>query len=400
MAPSLALLLFTFLGFISLGLPDAITGVVWPSASLEFGVPLGNLGFILVSFTSGYLAASFSIVSLIRRLGVGGLLTVSCTVVVASLAGFGFAPSFGWYVASAFFAGLGAGAIDTGLNAFASRHFSAKHMSWLHACWAVGATTGAAIAAFVLAEGFSWRWTYAVIAAALIPITMTFTLVRRIWEETSEEMRSTQTPSAPLTQALKHPVVWLQAFIFFVYVGAESTIGQWSYTLLTKYRDVAETSAGWSVTLYWTSLTLGRFLLGSIADRISPRLLLTTAISTSFVGGLLFVLSPSPTLAACGLVVLGLSLAPIYPGMMSQTPARLAHLSEAAIGFQIAIGLLGQVFVPSLGGILIESLGLGALNLLPAFLLAVLWVAFIVLFWSPWTRLSKRVAITEAPASF
>jgi hypothetical protein len=54
-------------------------------------------------------------------------------------------------------AGLGAGAIDAGLNAYAAHKFTARQMAWLHGCWGVGATLGAMAAASVLAAGMPWR---------------------------------------------------------------------------------------------------------------------------------------------------------------------------------------------------------------------------------------------------
>ncbi len=376
------LLALTFLGFISLGLPDAINGVIWPSVSNHFNVPLGNLGLFLIAFTAGYLTASLSIVRLLEKLGVGGLLTMSCGFVILSLVGFATAPTWSLYLLSSVFAGLGAGAIDTGLNAYAARHFSAKHMTWLHACWGIGASTGAAIAAAVIAQNFSWRWSPLTLALILTPITIIFFFARAAWSEDApvEEgsAKTTQT-SARLTESLRHPLVWLQALIFFLYVGTEASFGQWAYTLLTQARGVSETSAGFAVSLYWISLTAGRFVLGSIADRVPAKKMIGFAMSSALVGGLIFVLSHSVALSTTGLMIVGVSFAPIYPGLMSQTPSRLGRYSESTIGFQIASGLLGAVAIPSLGGILVRAYGVGSLNSFFLALAPALWLLTLIL---------------------
>lgn len=392
------LLALTYLGFVSLGLPDATTGVVWPSVSSYFRVPLGNLGVLLMASASGYLVSSLLIGRLLQRLGVGGLLTVSCALIAISLAGFTLAPAWALYVASGVIAGLGAGAIDTGLNAYAARHFSARHMNWLHACWGVGATVGAITAASVLAQGLSWQWIFALLGIVMTALTLTFALTLRIWQpDSTDHAQAAHDPHASpikLSHALRHPVVWVQGLVFFIYVGVETTAAQWAFTLLTQYRDVLEGAAGTALSLYWGSLTAGRFLLGAIADRVGVQRLVSASITTGLVGGLSLVLAPWPWLSVAGLVVLGASLAPIYPGLMSQTPHRLGGLADMAVGFQVAAAMLGQVIVPSIGGLVLKAHGLAWLNGMLGVLLVLLWVAITGLFWgAPLARWSKRVAI-------
>jgi fucose permease len=60
-----------------------------------------------------------------------------------------------------------------------------------------------------------------------------------------------------------------------------------------------------------------------------------------------------------GLALIGFSLAPLFPLLISHTPKRLgaAHAPNA-IGFQVAAAGLGLSLVPGLAGVLAESLGL------------------------------------------
>ena len=55
---SLFLLALTYLSFVSLGLPDGLTGVAWPSIRVSFNLPLDALGSLLVMFTTGYLVST------------------------------------------------------------------------------------------------------------------------------------------------------------------------------------------------------------------------------------------------------------------------------------------------------------------------------------------------------
>lgn len=363
-APSLFLIVLTYLGFVSLGLPDTITGVVWPSVAKHFALPLGYLGTVLVASLAGYLVSSLSAGTAIQRLGVGGLLSASGALVAVSLAGFGLAPSFGWFLAAAVIAGLGAGAIDAGLNAYAARHFSPRQMSWLHGFWGVGATLGAMAAASVLAAGMAWQSTYGILGVAIVVLTVTFFFNRQAWQDSDSEGGEVAHHESPGTmgEALRHPVVWAQMLAFFCYTGVEMTAGNWGFTLLSQYREVSVGLAGTAVTCYWGALTVGRFLLGAIANHVGVYRLLGLSTASMVLGALTFVLAPGTWLAMGGMALLGFSLAPLYPGMMSQTPMRLGRLADHAVGFQVGAAMLGAVSWPSFGGILVEKFGISWLN--------------------------------------
>jgi MFS family permease len=183
--PGILLTALAFAGFVSLGLPDGVPGVAWPSVRATFGLAISQLGLLLAVSAVGYLLASFNAGSLVARLGVGGLLFASSVVIVVGLLGYAAAPSWAVMVACGLFAGLGAGAIDAGLNAYAAHHFTPRVVTWLHACYGVGATLGPLTMTAVLARGLSWRAGYAVLAAALSAMAVGFFLTRRWWESTS-----------------------------------------------------------------------------------------------------------------------------------------------------------------------------------------------------------------------
>ena len=66
------------LGFVSLGLPEGLLGVAWPSIRATFGLPIDALGMLLATFASGYFVASAINGRVLARFGVGPVLSVSC----------------------------------------------------------------------------------------------------------------------------------------------------------------------------------------------------------------------------------------------------------------------------------------------------------------------------------
>ena len=65
----IGLILLAYVAFISLGLPDGLLGVAWPSMRADFALPLDALGMLLVASTAGYLTSSFFSGRIMARLG-------------------------------------------------------------------------------------------------------------------------------------------------------------------------------------------------------------------------------------------------------------------------------------------------------------------------------------------
>lgn len=373
---SVLLIIIAYIAFISLGLPDGLLGVAWPSISTTFGLPLGNLGMLLVVFVSGFLLSSFNSGQIVARIGVGGLLLVSSLLITTSLFAYALAPAWWMMVAVGFLLGMGGGAIDAGLNAYAAAQFSPRHVNWLHACYGFGATLGPLLMTVVLSSGQSWRNGYALVGGAMAVLTLCFGVTRRLWQNhTAATTTAPAEPSIPVRMQtiLRRPMVWLGIGIFFTYTGLEVTAGQWAYSLFTAGRGIDPSLAGIWISIYWGSLTVGRVVFGMLAERIGTTTILRTSMACTLLGALLLWLNPSPLLSFLGLALIGFMLAPIFPLLITQTPARLgaAHATHA-IGFQVAAANLGSALIPAGAGLLVRGLGLeviGPILLVTALLL-------------------------------
>jgi fucose permease len=151
------ILAIAYLGFISLGLPDTLIGVAWPSVRDTFGRQQGDIAWIFFGTGTAYFLSSLFTGRLIGRLGIGMLLAGSSLLVAVSGFGYALSPVWGLFAICALIHGLGSGAIDAGLNHYVAHHFSARHMNWLHACYSLGATMGPVIMTSMLVWSHSWR---------------------------------------------------------------------------------------------------------------------------------------------------------------------------------------------------------------------------------------------------
>jgi len=364
------LLLLAYLAFISLGLPDATLGIAWPSLRRAFELSPSAIGMVLVMGVSGYFLSGLLTGGLMDKTGVGGLLAGSSALVALGLVGYALAPTWSLFFPVAFFVGLGSGAIDAGLNAYASRHFSVKHVNWLHACWGVGASTGPAIMTAAIARGPGYRAGYAVIAALLGAMTLAFVATRRAWDQQRAVDPRPAELSAPASArevrgsaraALGSGQVWLLIASFFCYTGLEASVGQWCFSWLTEGRGLGIEAAGSWTSGYWASLTLGRVALGWLAERVGTARLLRLA-GLGAVGGVALLVLAAGWPGRLGLLLLGMSLAPVYPTLMARTPAHVGPaLTSHTVGFLVSSGTLGSSLVPGLVGVLVERVGLNAI---------------------------------------
>ncbi len=367
------LVALSFLAFISLGLPDTALGVAWPSIRDRFGLPQAALGLVPAFGAAAYFVSGLLAGSLVHRMGVGRLLAASTGLVALGLLGYATAPRWSLFFPVAALIGFGSGAIDSALNGYAARHFPVRIMNWMHACWAVGAAVGPAVMTAVLAAGASFRAGYAILAAALGAMALAFTWTRRSFDDPADAVDAAPGVGAEparavagggpggIGAAVRSGRAWLQIAVFFAYTGVEAGTGAWCFTVLREGRGVSVEVAGFWTTVFWSSLTAGRFALGLVIDRVGPDRLLRAATVAVVAGAATFAASAGLP-GRLGLAVLGFSLAPVFPTLMARTPARLGeHIAPHAIGFQVSAATLGSAVLPGALGLAAEAAGVSSI---------------------------------------
>ncbi len=364
--------LLAYAGFVGLGASNSLVGVAWPSIRDTFGLPLDALGALLIANTLGYMLASALSGRLLARLGVARLLAGCFALATLALALSAAAPSWPALLGLSCVLGLGGGALDGSLNAYAAAHFSPRSMNWLHACFGVGATLGPAIMTWAVVSGPGWRAGYLAVGAIQLALALGFVLSRRSWDAPASA--AAQAQGATLAATARLPLVWMGVAFFFVYTGSEIGVGNWVFSLLTEGRGVPAALAGTWVSLYWASLTVGRVVFGFVVQRVHPNTLLRACMAATVVGALLVWLNLASWLTFGGIALLGLALAPQFPMLISATPGYLGQRHAAnGVGLQVAAASLGGALLPSLVGVLARARGLEVLG--PSLLVGALLMA-------------------------
>ena len=373
---SALLLVVIYLGFISLGLPDGTLGVAWPAIYPELKLPVGFAGTILLVITVLAGVSGFSSGWILARFHTGPVVLASGMLTGAALVGISQAPSMGWLLLAAVPLGLGAGAVDAGLNSFVARHYDGRHMNWLHASWGIGATCGPLVIGEALATHHGWRGGYLVLGVAQLGLAALFLATLRLWSVVPERrllegLGRESDGSAELSA--NSPAGWLSPAVFALYTGIEASTGLWAATVLSVDRGFAPEVAAWCAAGYYAAITGGRIAVGFVVEHWGNRRVVSLGVLLAFVGALLFALGGGSQVPAVGLALVGLGLAPVYPGLMHEVPHRFtAVATPTVIGRQSGAAGLGVAFLPPMLGLLAEH-SLAAIPWVVAAAIAGLW---------------------------
>lgn len=352
---TLLLLIIIYLAFISLGLPDSLLGSAWPAIQPMFHVPVAYAGIITMIVSGGTIVSSYFSSTIIKKLGTGLVTAISVIMTAAALLGFAYSDNFLWLCLLAVPLGLGAGSVDAALNNFVALHYEARHMSWLHCFWGVGATAGPVIMAHFLKQGGRWDLGYRTIGIIQLCLSVILFLSLPLWTKVKQEAESSKEEeiSTDLSRGeiLKKKGVLSALFAFFCYCAFESTAGLWGSSFLVFSKGItAETAAKW-VSLFYLGITIGRFLAGFLTMKLDNRTMIRIGEGIILFGVLLLFLPGGGISLQAGLLFIGIGCAPIYPSMIHETPRRFGKaISQSLMGMQMACAYIGSTFMPPLFG--------------------------------------------------
>lgn len=353
--PRFGLIMLAYIAFIALGMPDGLLGVAWPSIRHGFGVPLDALGYLWAVSITGYILSAFFSGRVTAWLGVGKVLAISCLMTGIGLIGYTLVPQWWMMVALGILSGLGAGAIDTGLNAYVEAHFNPGLMQWLHACYGIGITGGPLIMTYGLNAFANWRPGYIVVGTLQLILALVFTLTLPKWKDdgatgNNEKLLRETGKGIKLGETLREGQVWMGLIQFLLYVGSEVSIGTWTYTLLTESRNIEPEIAGLLTGSYWGMFTVGRIIAGLFARRIGINKLVLGSLVLAFIASLLLWWNPAEWSNIAAIAMVGLAIAPIFPALVSGTSQRVGEKHAAnTIGIQMAASGLAAVVIALVG---------------------------------------------------
>lgn len=389
------LLIIIYLAFISLGLPDSLLGSAWPAMYPNMGVPISYAGIVSMIIAGGTIVSSLLCDRVIKKSGTGLVTSISVLMTAGALLGFSLSNEFYMLCLFAIPLGLGAGSVDSALNNYVAINYKAKHMSWLHCFWGVGAMSGPIIMSCFLERGYTFQLGYRVIAIIQF-ILVTILIVSLPFWKKAAALKKVQPDNEKYSkierehkviskkELLKLPGAKQALLAFFCYCSIESTTGLWGSSFAVKAHGIsAETAAKWAFLFYF-GITFGRFISGFATFKLNNRQMIHVGEALIAAGIITIMLPFGQVASLIGFIMTGIGSAPIFPSLLHETPVNFgAEYSQSIIGVQMACAYMGSTFMPPLFGVLASYIGY---SLMPLYTGSILLLMIVMI-----EMLNKRV---------
>ncbi len=363
------LFVIIFVTFIGVGLPDSTLGSAWPAMYREFNLPISVAGYVSACVSAGTILASLLSDKLLRKFGVGLVTAVSTLLTAIALLGFSMTKHPAFFFILSVPLGLGAGAIDTGLNAFVALHYDAAKMSFLHCSYGLGVAVSPLIMSFALGENGDWRRGYFTVAIVQLVLTLVAFCSLPLWkrvQKKDEEERGEQAPPVSMGELLQSPKVWFACLAFFFSCSLELTAGGWSSSYFVNTKGLSADRGALMTMLFYIGLTAGRFLSGVLSAKLGRRRILRISLVTLGVALAVFFLPLPTVVGAIALCFIGFGIGPVYPNLVHLTPKTFGvERAQAVLGLQQSFACVGILIAPWLFGVLAQAFSTA---LLPLFL--------------------------------
>jgi FHS family glucose/mannose:H+ symporter-like MFS transporter len=372
-----------YAGMFLFGIAAAVLGATLPLLSERLEIGLGRVGTLFLVMNACMLASSFALGALQDRYGMKPPLVGGPVLVGAALLVVGRAESFGHLLAGVAVLGVGGAALNGASNALvADLHENPAAKS--AALNRVGVFFGFGALFIPVAIGLLLRG--AGLRGILLGATALCALVAvaNALPAYPPAKQAGGLSAAEAARIAREPLVLLLGLLLFFQSGNEFTVGGYTTTFLTREIGIGVRAASYALAGYWAAMMLTRAWLGRGRFPLAgPHLVIASALASAVVVALLVTLSHA-FLAVATAVILGATLAGIYPAVLGLAGSRFPAHSGTVFGVLFTMALTGGMTLPWVTGQAAAAWGLR-----PSLaLLAVQFLAVAVLQW----------AVTAVPA--
>jgi fucose permease len=319
------------------GVLQAVGGPLLPSIASTFHLSDSQSGLLFSLYFAGTaLGVFFCRENYARAITLGYVAMAACCIAVSLATRPMLPPIF-------LLLGISVGVPMSGVSLYVGRSFPEKRapmLTFLNFSWSAGALVAPLLAAPVLIH-HTYRLAYVLLAFVALAAAAFCALFVRDAQE------------APLQPAITQRIsrvrlVFVFALAAFLQVGIENTAAAWlsTYSLRTTGEGVVLAAA--STSLYWMGFLGSRGLSSLLLLRVAPARIFRAAVVVALAAALLLAAASSPLARGVAMLLLGISLAPIYPLVIAGFFARAHHTSQSR--WVLATAGFGGSVLPWLAG--------------------------------------------------
>lgn len=349
----------SYAGMFGFGIVMALLGAILPLISARLRFDLAEAGNLFLAMNATMLVVTLSLGPLLDRYGIKPALTIAPLLVAAALMLVANASSFAALVAAVVLLGAGGGALNQATNTLiADLHEDSRRKSAALNMLGVFFGFGALFVPFtigsLLAQMGLTAILYLAAALSLVPAAMSVALAF------PSPRRSAGVPFSEVLALARRPLVVVFAILLFFESGNEFVLGGYVTTYLTRSLGASVNAASYLLAAYWAAIMLERVILSRVLLRVrGETLILTSALG---VAAAVAILIAAPTLVGGGIavVLLGFSIAAIFPTVLGLAGTEYASHSGTVFGILIGVALTGGMSLPWAAGKIAQSRGPGA----------------------------------------
>jgi fucose permease len=341
---------FLLIGWVGLLVPSLIRSI-----ERDFSQSDAGMGVFYFLNAVAYATGSFGGGIVTERFGRRRVLVLAALLLGLGLAVLGTVPIWAVILVAALPAGLGAGAIDGGMNGLILDLYPAargRALNTLHLFFSIGALSSPLVVGRLVEVGVAWQWLVLGTAAATVPIGIVIGVVSLPLGRHSEPAIEAGPTQRRL--AFRWPLIALEVAIA-CYVASEIGVSSW----LVRFLEAAPlATATTGLSLFWAGLALGRLVSARFSDRFDH--LRYATVSALVAGGAIVVavLAPSEEASIALFAIVGFASGPVFPLIIAIGGERHPERSAAVSGFLTAAAVTGSVVYPPIMGFLSVTVGL------------------------------------------
>ena len=341
-----------YLAFVVLGLTTASFGPTLPGLAEHVRATIGQISYLFVLRSLGYLTGSFTAGRLYDRVRGHPVMAAMILALILIMAVIPIIPALWLLAALLFCLGAAEGVLDVGGNTllvWVHRDRIAPFMNGLHFFFGLGAFFSPIIIALTVERTGDIYWAYWSLALLMIPSAAWLARLR----SPSPIASAGAAPARPALPVL----IALIAFFDFLYVGAEVSFGGWVYTYATALGLGTPATAAYLTSGFWGALTAGRLASIPLGARFSPRSILLADLLIVLAGlGLILALPGSFAALWAGAVAVGLGMASVFPTLLNLAGSHMTITGFVTSWFFVGSSL-GGMTLPWIIGQLFEPVG-------------------------------------------
>ena len=358
-----ALLAIVFLGFISLGITNALLGTAWPAISPDIGVPISWQSFIIVTLFAVATFGAAVAEKILARFGTYFVVVFGFVLIVIAILIYAVSQSFVTLVCMGAVIGFGMGLEQSTINGLVARNYHAMAMSWLHCCYAVGCMLSPVILSYFIINE-TWRKGYQVAGSIEIAVIAVIVLALPLWKlfgpiipKRNTEIEETPKRVKSIPELFRVPGGTIVPIVMYLFCSFEVTIFFWTTSYLTEEKGMEPGIAAEMMIFFFVGQVVGRIMSGFISIKVGDRKLIRVMLFLALAGTVLFLLSSIEMLPYVFMFI-GIASGPMFPLLIHEVPSIVgAENAQGIIGIQLASANFGTATIPILLGAIADKMG-------------------------------------------